>query len=116
MSFSQAQDLIRLAQSAAARRGGLSLEEIALEFGAFHRTAERMTAALEEAFGNVLVEVGEDRKRRWRLIDPGLDRLQLRYETGWKPWRSPLAVQRPRVVCDMPGPWSSCARGRLLRV
>ncbi len=47
MSFSQAQDLIRLAQLAAARRGGISLEEIALEFGAFHRTAERMTGALE---------------------------------------------------------------------
>lgn len=82
MSFSKAQDLIRLAQLAAARRSGISLEEIALEFGVSHRTAQRMTDALEETFGNVLVEDGEDRKRRWRLLDSGLDRLQLRHETG----------------------------------
>lgn len=82
MSFSKAQDLIRLAQLAAARRSGISLEEITLEFEVSHRTAQRMTDALEEAFGNVLVEDGEDRKRRWRLVDPGLDRLQLRQETG----------------------------------
>lgn len=82
MSFSKAQDLIRLAQMAEARRGGISLEEIALEFQVSHRTAQRMTDALEETFGNVLIEDGEDRKRRWRLVDPGLDRLQLRHETG----------------------------------
>lgn len=82
MSFSKAQALIRLAQLAAARRGGISLEEIALEFEVSHRTAQRMSDALEETFGNVLVEDGEDRKRRWRLLDPGLDRLQLRHETG----------------------------------
>ncbi|MFN8683351.1 helix-turn-helix transcriptional regulator [Paracoccus sp. P2] len=82
MSFSKAQDLIRLAQLAAARRSGISLEEIAREFEVSHRTAQRMTDALEETFGNVLVEDGEDRKRRWRLIDPGLNRLQLRHETG----------------------------------
>jgi predicted DNA-binding transcriptional regulator YafY len=82
MSFSKAQNLIRLAQMAEARRGGISLEEIALEFGVSHRTAQRMTVALEETFGNVLIEDGEDRKRRWRLLDPDLDRLQLRHETG----------------------------------
>lgn len=82
MSFSKAQDLIRLAQLAAARRGGISLEEICAEFGVSHRTAQRMTDALEKTFGNVSVKDGEDRKRRWRLVDPGLDRLQLRHETG----------------------------------
>ncbi len=82
MSFSKAQGLIRLARLAAARRGGISLEEIAQEFEVSHRTAQRMTDALEETFGNVQVEDGEDRKRRWRLLDPGLDRLQLRHETG----------------------------------
>src|SRR5690606_22781424 len=82
MSFSKAQDLIRLAQIAAARRGGVSLEDICEEFGVSHRTAQRMTDALEETFGNVEAEDGEDRKRRWRLVNPGLAQLQLRHETG----------------------------------
>jgi predicted DNA-binding transcriptional regulator YafY len=82
MSFSKAQDLIRLAQMAAARRGGISLEDICVEFCVSHRTAQRMTDALENTFGNVEAEDGEDRKRRWRLVDPGLSRLRLRHETG----------------------------------
>lgn len=82
MSFSKAQDLVRLARMAAARHRGISLEEISAEFGVSHRTAQRMTDALESSFGNVLIEDGEDRKRRWRLVDPDLDRLQLRHETG----------------------------------
>ena len=82
MSFSKAQDLIRLAQMAAARRTGVSLDEIVEEFSISHRTAQRMTQALETTFANVTAEDGEDRKRRWR-IDPGaLDRLQLRPETA----------------------------------
>lgn len=82
MSFAKAQDLIRLARMAASRRGGIGLEEICEAFGVSHRTAQRMTDALEETFGNVVAEDGEDRRRRWRLVDPGLDRLQLRHETG----------------------------------
>ncbi|MBY5462066.1 helix-turn-helix transcriptional regulator [Rhizobium leguminosarum] len=82
MSFSKAQDLIRLAQLAAARRGGISLEEICAEFRVSHRTAQRMTDALEETFGNVSAKDGDDRKRRWHLVDSGLGRLQLRHETA----------------------------------
>ena len=82
MSFSKAQDLIRLAQMAAARRGGVSLEEIVAEFSVSHRTAQRMTQALEETFANVTATDGEDRKRRWRIEGPGLDRLHLRPETA----------------------------------
>ena len=67
---------------AAARRGGVSLKDICEEFGVSHRTAQRMTDALEETFGNVEAADGEDRKRRWRLVDPGLAQLQLRHETG----------------------------------
>jgi predicted DNA-binding transcriptional regulator YafY len=81
MSFSKAQDLIRLAQMAAARRSGVSLEDICDEFSVSHRTAQRMTDALEASFGNVVAEDGEDRKRRWYLRDTGLSRLQLRHET-----------------------------------
>lgn len=82
MSFAKAQDLIRLAQLAATRRQGISLEDIVAEFEVSHRTAQRMTDALETTFGNVEIEDGEDRRRRWRLVDPNIDRLQLRYETG----------------------------------
>lgn len=82
MSFSKAQDLVRLAQMAAARRSGVSLEEIIAEFGGSHRTAQRMTKALEDTFSNVTVSDGEDRKRRWRLADPHVERMQLRSETG----------------------------------
>lgn len=82
MSFSKAQDLIRLAQLAAARRGGISLEEICNEFAVSHRTAQRMTDALSETFSNVDATDGEDRKRRWRLVDPGLSKLQLHQDTA----------------------------------
>lgn len=82
MSFSKAQDLIRLAQMAAARRSGIGLKEIIEEFSVSHRTAQRMTQALEETFANVTAEDGDDRKRRWRIEGPGQDRLQLRPETA----------------------------------
>ncbi|ESR26347.1 helix-turn-helix transcriptional regulator [Lutibaculum baratangense] len=82
MSFSKAQDLVRLAQLAAARRYGISLEEICDEFDVSHRTAQRMTNALEDTFAAVAVEEGDDRKRRWRLVDARLDRLQLRHDTA----------------------------------
>lgn len=82
MSFSKAQDLIRLARLAATRRRGISLEEISEEFGVSHRTAQRMTEALLATFPLADHDDGEDRKRRWTLADPDLDKLQLRNETG----------------------------------
>ena len=80
MSFAKAQDLLRLAQIAAARRGGICLEEIGSEFGVSHRTAQRMTDALEATFANVTIEEREDRRRYWRIADPQLGRLQPRPE------------------------------------
>ncbi len=44
----KAQDLLRLARMAASRRAGIGLEEICEEFGVSHRTAQRMTEALED--------------------------------------------------------------------
>lgn len=82
MSFSKAQDLVRLTQLAAARPYGISLEEIREELDVSHRTAQRMTQALEDTFAAVAVEEGDDRKRRWRVVDARLDRLQLRHETA----------------------------------
>nr|WP_245315126.1 WYL domain-containing protein [Rhizobium leguminosarum] len=41
-----------------------------------------MTDALETLFTNVEVLDGLDRRRRWRVADPMLDRLQIRQETA----------------------------------
>lgn len=80
MSFAKAHDLLRLARKAAACRTGLSLDEIASQFGVSHRTAQRMTDALEDAFDGVVVEDGADRRRRWRIEDRLLERLNPRQE------------------------------------
>lgn len=82
MSFAKAQDLIRLARLAATRRTGIGLDEICEEFDISHRTAQRMTDALETVFTNVEVMDGPDRRRRWRVADTMLDRLQTRPETA----------------------------------
>lgn len=67
MSYSKASDLLRLADMATARFEGVSLQEIAEEFGCDHRTAQRMTRAFEAAFPHAEVKDDEDRRRRWRL-------------------------------------------------
>jgi predicted DNA-binding transcriptional regulator YafY len=66
MSFAKAQELLKLAMMAT-RRGGVSLEEIIDEFGCVHRSAQRMTVALEAAFPQTQSDDGDDRKRRWRI-------------------------------------------------
>jgi len=76
MSLEKAKSLLRLAELAASRHGGVSLQQIAEEFAVDHRTAQRMTRALEDAFDQVEVLVGEDRRRHWRLRDSRLLRLQ----------------------------------------
>jgi len=83
MSFTKAIDLVNLAQMAAARRQGVSLAEIAAEFNVSHRTAQRMTHALEASFANVTSDDGPDLRRRWRIEDPQRhDRLRPRQETA----------------------------------
>jgi predicted DNA-binding transcriptional regulator YafY len=72
MSLAKARDLMRLAEMAAARHQGISLAEIAEEFRADHR----MARALEDTFPAVEIRTDEDRRRRWKLRDPGLARLQ----------------------------------------
>lgn len=81
MSFAKAQDLLRLAHMAASRRGGVSLGDICSEFGVSHRTAQRMTEALDATFAHVTTTDTEDRRRYWRLEAPLPQRLQPRQET-----------------------------------
>ena len=82
MSFTKAQDLIRLAQMAASRRRGVSLEDICAEFDVSHRTAQRMTEALDAAFANVSTTDDVERRRFWRIDAPLPERLQPRQETA----------------------------------
>lgn len=81
MSFAKARDLLRLAQIAASRRRGICLEEICIEFDVSHRTAQRMTEALDAVFANVTTTDAEDRRRYWRLESPPAERPQPRQET-----------------------------------
>lgn len=67
MSFGKAVDLLRLAELAASRHLGIGLTEIADEFGCDHRTAQRMTKALEETFRDVRVITDEQRRKFWSL-------------------------------------------------
>jgi predicted DNA-binding transcriptional regulator YafY len=66
MAFAKGQDLLRLAMMATRRRG-ITLEEIIDEFGCVHRTAQRMTEALEAAFPQTECSIGDDRRARWTI-------------------------------------------------
>ncbi len=81
MSFAKASALLRLARMSASSRTGICLEQIRSEFEISHRTAQRMTDALETTFANVTVHEREDRRRYWRIDDPQLGRIQPRQET-----------------------------------
>jgi predicted DNA-binding transcriptional regulator YafY len=78
MSFEKASTLLRLADFAAARHRGVTLRDIAEAFDVSHRTAQRMTSALVEAFPHaVTVEDDADRQRRWIMRETPLARMRL---------------------------------------
>ncbi|MFP4328275.1 MAG: helix-turn-helix transcriptional regulator [Paracoccaceae bacterium] len=78
ISFSKAIDLLKLADFAASRHSGVTLDDIAEAFGVHHRTAQRMTQALLDAFPHAVdVTDGPDRRRRWKLREVPLARLRL---------------------------------------
>lgn len=66
MSFAKAQDIIRLAMMATEQEG-ITLEEITEIFSCSHRTAQRMTKALESLFPQVQSMQGSDRRIRWLM-------------------------------------------------
>lgn len=73
MSFSKAQDILRLAIMATGA-SGVTLDMIAETFGCSHRTAQRMTAALEAVFPQTVSTTRTDRRVAWtipaRVITP----------------------------------------------
>ncbi|MEQ9696089.1 WYL domain-containing protein [Shimia sp. SDUM112013] len=78
MSFEKAKDLLKLADMAAARHRGVSLNEIVESFNVTRRTAQRMTQALQEAFPlSVDITEDADRTRRWRMKPSPLSAMAL---------------------------------------
>jgi predicted DNA-binding transcriptional regulator YafY len=67
MSFAKATDLLRLAEMAASRHQGVSLTEIVETFDVDHRTAQRMTRALEDVFAGCFTVEADDRRKFWKL-------------------------------------------------
>ncbi|OOY24905.1 DeoR family transcriptional regulator [Thioclava sediminum] len=82
MSFAKARDMMQLALFVASERTGVTLEQVAAKFERSHRTAQRMMGQFEITFDNAEVIIGEDRKKRWKLVDPQLDRLQVDTDTA----------------------------------
>lgn len=78
MSFAKAHDILKLTDFARAQHRGVTLEDIRAEFGVSHRTAQRMTDALEEIFPfAVTISEDLDRRRRWKLAEVPLAGLRL---------------------------------------
>ena len=99
MAFAKALELLRLADFAAASHMGVSLDQICKEFGVSHRTAQRMTDALEDAFPNAVQVVEDpDRRKRWTAREVPLARLALSGEDELE--ALDLAVARLRVDGD----------------
>lgn len=79
MSFEKALDLLELAEMARASHQGVTLEQIRDRFGISHRTAQRMTDALEAAFPHaILVSIDAERRNRWRIRGATLATLALK--------------------------------------
>ena len=67
MSFEKAQQLLELATFVAARRSGVTLDDVGERFGISRRTAQRIMHALEAQFPDSESGFDEDGRKRWRL-------------------------------------------------
>lgn len=72
----KALDILRLAEEAAARPGGISLVQITEIFGVNLRTAQRMSRALEVAFPMVQTRTDRQRRKWWQLGEHRLLQMQ----------------------------------------
>ena len=80
MSFQKAQDLLKLARMSACRHRGISVKEVAEEFGVNERTAQRMIYALKEVFPSISHQTDSERRRWWKLRDTAMIGMQGIYE------------------------------------
>jgi predicted DNA-binding transcriptional regulator YafY len=76
MSFQKAQDLLKLAGMSASRHGGITVKEVAEEFGVNERTAQRMIYALKDVFPSISHQTDGERRRRWKLRDTSMLGMQ----------------------------------------
>ena len=76
MSFQKAQDLLKLAGMSASRHGGITVKEVAEEFGVNERTAQRMIYALKDVFPSISHQTDSERRRRWKLRDTSMLGMQ----------------------------------------
>ena len=67
---------MRLAEMAAARHCGVSLQDVMDEFQVNHRTAQRMMRGLESIFPTVSHSTDDERRKRWKLFETKLLRMQ----------------------------------------
>src|SRR3984885_15667081 len=67
MSFEKAQQLLELATFVAARRAGVTLDDVVDRFSISRRTAQRIMQALELQFADTESRFEDDRRKRWRL-------------------------------------------------
>jgi predicted DNA-binding transcriptional regulator YafY len=67
MSFEKAQQLLELATFVAARRLGVTLDDVGERFGISRRTAQRIMHALEAQFPDTESGFDEEGYKRWRL-------------------------------------------------
>jgi predicted DNA-binding transcriptional regulator YafY len=67
MSFQKAQQLLELATFVAARRMGVTLDDVGERLGISRRTAQRIMHALEAQFPDTESRFDEDGHKRWRL-------------------------------------------------
>ncbi len=72
MSFAKADQLLELAAFCAARRGGVTLDDVVERFGCVRRTAQRMLHTLELQFNDTRTHVDEDGRKRWSRPGAGL--------------------------------------------
>lgn len=67
MSFSKAEQLMELASMVAGHRMGVTLDDVKDRFSCSYRTAQRMIAALEASFPDVVSRTDDEGRKRWRL-------------------------------------------------
>lgn len=67
MSFQKAGQLLDLATLAAARRFGITLDDVIERFGISKRTAQRMLRALEMQFPDLQDSIDIEGRKRWQL-------------------------------------------------